>query len=392
MAIRFSKITRPAIRSAKPGDTITEHGITFRRDANGDGVYSVNIMVDRLRIHRVIGRESEGVTRQQAEDFIAQARTDARRNRLDMPEGRKTPLGFEEAASRYVQRLRDTDGKNIDIKERQLKQHLVPFLAAKPLSSIESFDIERYKKARRTAGAAKATVNRELATLSHLLNQAIEWKWIKSKSVKIVRFKEDNQRIVYLSHEQCLALLKAAAADNNENVHAFVMVGLNTGMRHAEILAIRREDVDIAKRVIWVPQAKAGSREQPITRELADYLENRMHMLPPGCEWVFPSPGSATGHVHTIRKAFRRSAERAGLDPDQITPHTLRHTAVTHLVQAGVDLPTVQRISGHKTLSMVARYAHQSGSHIEAAMDRLEGRISGTHEENIRKLKPKSSA
>ena len=216
-------------------------------------------------------------------------------------------------------------------------------------------------------------------------------EWIKSKSVRINRFKEDNQRIVYLTDDQCVALLEAAASDHNENVHAFVTVGLHTGMRHAEILAIRREDVDVGKRVIWVPQAKAGSREQPITRELADYLGRRMDMLPPGCEWLFPSPGSATGHVHTIRKAFRRSAERAGLDPDQITPHTLRHTAVTHLVQAGVDLPTVQRISGHKTLSMVARYAHQSGSHIEAAMDRLEGRVSRTHEDNIRRLKPRSS-
>ena len=181
MAIRFSKLTRPAIRALKVGSAITEHGITFRRDANGDGVYSVNVMVDRQRIHRVIGRESEGVTRQQAEDFIAQARTDARRQRLELPEGRKTPLSFEEAANRYVQRLRDSDGKNIDIKERQLKQHLVPFLATKPLSAVESFDVERYKKARRSAGAAKATVNRELATLSHLLNQAVEWKWIKSK-------------------------------------------------------------------------------------------------------------------------------------------------------------------------------------------------------------------
>lgn len=392
MAIRFSKLTRPSIRSLMAGDSITEHGITFHRDTSGDGVYSVNIMVDRRRIHRVIGRESEGVTRQQAEDFIAQARTDARHQRLELPEGRKTPLGFEEAALRYVQRLRDTDGKNIAIKERQLRQHLVPFFVTKPLSAIESFDIERYKKARRSAGAANATVNRELATLSHLLNQAVEWKWIKSKSVRIARFKEDNQRIVYLTDEQCAALLEAAGSDHNENIHAFVMVGLHTGMRHAEILAIRREDVDVGKRVIWVPQAKAGSREQPITRELAEYLSRRMDMLPPGCEWVFPSPGSATGHVHTIRKAFRRSAERAGLDPDQITPHTLRHTAVTHLVQSGVDLPTVQRISGHKTLSMVARYAHQSGSHIEAAMDRLEGRVSGVQAGNVRKMAPKNTA
>jgi len=55
--------------------------------------------------------------------------------------------------------------------------------------------------------------------------------------------------------------------------------------------------------------------------------------------------------------------------------HTLRHTAITHLVQSGVDLPTVQRISGHKTLAMVARYSHQSGEHIAAAMDRLEERV-----------------
>lgn len=349
-------------------------------------------MVNRRRIHRLIGRESEGVTRQQAEDYIAQVRTDARRQRLELPQGRKTPLSFEEVANRYIQRLPESDGKNIDIKERQLKQHLVPFLAAKPLNPIESFDVERYKKARHSADAAKATVNRELATLSHLLNQAVEWKWIKSKSVKIARFKEDNQRIVYLTNDQCVSLLKAAASDHNEIVHAFVMVGLHTGMRHAEILAISRENVDFGKRVIWVAQAKAGSREQPITRELAEYLEKRKEMLPTGCKWLFPSLVSATGHVHKIRKAFHRSAERAGLYPDQITPHTLRHTAVTHLVQADVDLPTVQRISGHKTLSMVALYAHQCGSHIEAATERLEGRVGGTQEGNIRKLKPKSSA
>ncbi len=52
----------------------------------------------------------------------------------------------------------------------------------------------------------------------------------------------------------------------------------------------------------------------------------------------------------------------------------LSHTAITHLVQAGVDLPTVKRISGHKTLAMVERYAHQNGEHISLAMDKLEDR------------------
>lgn len=383
MARGFSKLTRPAMRALAAGDAITEFGITFRRDAAGDGVFSVNVMVDRQRIHRVIGRESDGVTRQQAEDFIARARTDARRERLELPDGRKTALGFEEAAKLYIERLGEEGGKNIDAKARQLRQHLTPFFRAKPLAQIETFDIERYKKARSAAGAAPATVNRELAVLSHLLNKAVEWRWIKAKAAKINRFKEENARIVYLTDDQCAALLDAAAHDQNENVHAFVMVGLPTSMRHSEILAIRREDVDLGRRVIWIPKAKAGAREQPITRELADYLENRMRMLPPGADWLFPSPASAKGHVHTIRKAFARSVARAGMDAEEITPHTLRHTAVTHLVQSGVDLPTVQRISGHKTLAMVARYAHQNGAHIQAAMDRLQGRMSQPDTGNV---------
>ena len=75
-----------------------------------------------------------------------------------------------------------------------------------------------------------------------------------------------------------------------------------------------------------------------------------------------------------IRKPFRRAVKAAGLDPDQVVRHTLRHTAITHLVQAGVDLPTVKRISGHKTLIMVERYAHANGEHIQAAMNKLEHR------------------
>ena len=65
----------------------------------------------------------------------------------------------------------------------------------------------------------------------------------------------------------------------------------------------------------------------------------------------------------------------AGLDPKEVVRHTLRHTAFTHLVQSGADLPTVKRISGHKTLQMVERYSHQNGAHLQAAMDRLERRI-----------------
>ncbi|WP_412524163.1 tyrosine-type recombinase/integrase [Burkholderia sp. S-53] len=53
----------------------------------------------------------------------------------------------------------------------------------------------------------------------------------------------------------------------------------------------------------------------------------------------------------------------------QIIRHTLRHSSITHLVQAGVDLVTVKRISGHKTLQMFERYAHAQGRHVADAVD-----------------------
>ena len=68
-----------------------------------------------------------------------------------------------------------------------------------------------------------------------------------------------------------------------------------------------------------------------------------------------------------MRTPFHRIVKAAGLDPTQVVKHTLRHTAITHLVQSGVDLPTVKRISGHKTLAMVERYSHQNGEHIQSA-------------------------
>ena len=90
--------------------------------------------------------------------------------------------------------------------------------------------------------------------------------------------------------------------------------------------------------------------------------------------WIFPSlrPGlSRLGHRTHMGRPFQRAVIRAGLDPKMVTPHVMRHTAITNLVQSGVDLPTIQRISGHKTLAMVLRYTHVHGRHIDRAVSVL---------------------
>jgi len=374
MALKFSKLTRPNVRKLQGGRKIMEHGITYERFANGDGRYTVNIMVDGQRVHRVIGRESEGVTRKQAEDFIGQVKTDARTGRLNLPKGRKTALGFREAARNYLKKLEEEGGNDLIAKEWRLRKHLIPFFKDKPITGIHTFDVERYKKSRLGKKACPGTINRELAALSHLFNKALEWKWLDKKPVLIKRLKEDSGRIVYLTPKQAARLVEAAREDQNPHIYPFCVIGLETGMRKMEILSIRLEHIDLARRVIYIPQAKAGAREQPITGRLATFLKGYLDIARPEQKWLFPSPLNSDNAYGNINETFQRVVKNAELDPKQITPHTLRHTAITHLVQAGVDLPTVKRISGHKTLIMVERYCHQNGEHIQTAMDKLEKR------------------
>ncbi len=400
MGKTFNKLTRQAMRKLAPGKRITEHGITFERTQENDGVFTVNVMVDGQRIHRVVGRESDGTTRTQAEEFIAKIRADAKHDRLALPKGRKIALSFRDAAAKYLDKLALEGGKDLKMKKIRLERHLVPFFAETPLSKISHSEIERYKTLRQRQSSFRggdtlsvkakeqgiqpsqkrnpvksSTINQELTVLLHLFNKSVDWGWINHPPAKIKQLKEGEGRIVYLTVEQIGKLIESTKVSSNPQLYPFVVIGLETSMRQSEILSIQRENIDLDRRVIWIPKAKAGKREQPITAHLAEFLANWMAALPLGTPWLFPSPAAKSGHTVDIRKPFVKAVIAAGLDPAQVVRHTLRHTAITHLVQAGIDLPTVKRISGHKTLAMVERYAHQNGQHIQSAMDRLQQRM-----------------
>ena len=250
-----------------------------------------------------LGGESEGVTRTTTEEFIAKARHDAREGRLNLPRRRKVPLTFSDALPKYIERLLQEDGKDIEGKRRRLEGWVMPFFGPRPLSQITSFDIERYKKQRMTQPILTrrklepgetppppkpATINRELAALSHLLNKAVEWEWIDRPPARIKKLPEDNRRIVYLTPAQANTLLEAAKGDQNPQIYPFILIGLRTGMRKSEILSIRREHIDLPSRTIFIPHAKAGARTQPISTDLAEYLVEYVEMLPQGTPVAVP--------------------------------------------------------------------------------------------------------
>jgi integrase len=286
------------------------------------------------------------------------------------------PVSFREAAARYLEYLELEGGRAIAIKRQQLEAWLVPFFGEKPLASLNRFDLERFRRHVLEAGRTPAMTNRFMSTISHLFHKAVEWGWLEKLPCKVTKCREDNVRTRYLDQSEIARLLEAARQDSCPVIEPFIRIALGTAMRRAEILSIELANIDCAKRHLYIPKAKCGARLQPMTASLARYLENYIaRTAKPGQRWLFPSYRSKVGYVTAIEVPFRRVVAAAGLEPKTVLRHTLRHTAITHLVQTGIDLPTVQRFSGHKSIQMVFRYSHQSVEHLFGALDRLDERL-----------------
>ena len=74
----------------------------------------------------------------------------------------------------------------------------------------------------------------------------------------------------------------------------------------------------------------------------------------------------------------KRAVEAAGMDPEKVIPHTLRHTAITRFAGSAPDLKTLQAFSGHKSIQALLRYLHEQDKRVDEAMDRMEqARTSG---------------
>ncbi len=372
MPRQFQKLTRTAIRRLKPGEKIAEAGITAERLPDGDVKYSVNIMVDGQRVHRVIGRESDNTTRTQAEEFITKTRSDAREGRLSLPKGRKTALTFSKAAKLYLDSEREVGAKDLVSKDGHLRLHLTPYFGSMRVDHISKFTVEKFRNDMLRRGHKLGNVNRVLGTFRHMGNRLAETEKTRAP-FPMVKLKEpDNRRNRVLTHEEEGTLLEAALNDSNVYSWLFVKVGLSTSLRHSEILSARFDGFDPRRRRLSVRVKGGRIREQPLSSDLTKILEREREMTADPDGWMFPNARAASGHIVDMKTAFKRCVIRAGLNPKEVIPHTMRHTAISNLAATGADIPTIQEFSGHMSLKMVMRYAHARDRRVDQAVDAME--------------------
>lgn len=382
MSRKFQKITAQNLRKVKPGESLFENGLEYRKLRNGDGAWYGKTTVNGKVIRELLGKDSEGYTQTRAAQDLGGLTAEARDGKLKSAKERRRT--FEKAADDYLLRMEQGDGKNLTAKRQHLRDHLTPFFGETLLSQLSAFDTERYRKHRLAQDSLKkegkkispATVNRELQTLRHLLNKAEEWGWVE-RSPKVRLQKENNARTVYLTPEELQRVFKAAKADPQPYIYLFMRIGAETGMRRSEILSIRVENINLQNGTIFIPKAKAGARYAHMTPSLTECLREHIQTGGLTSGFLFPA-NSKTGHWVEPKKPFARVIEKAGLTSKKVTAHVLRHSFASLLMQSQTEITAVATLTGHKSLEMVNRYAHQDAPWLKQAMQRLDDYIGGT--------------
>ena len=281
-------------------------------------------------------------------------------------------MSFASAADAYLKKLKEIGGKDYENNERHLRLHLTPYLGAMRLDRISEFTLQKFQKGCRGKGLSDAMINRVLATYRRMGRKLYRWKVIPAPLPMIKLATERNRRTYVITDDEEQKLLKAALADSNVYAWLFIKFGLATGLRHAELLTARFENFDPVRRRLRVKVKGGLWRKQPLTRGITEILAREREMAEDPDGWIFPTKTSASGHVESMKQPFARCVERAGMDPSVVTPHTMRHTAITRLAETGADIKTIQEFSGHESLAMVLRYAHAQDRAVDRALEAME--------------------
>ncbi len=175
-----------------------------------------------------------------------------------------------------------------------------------------------------------------------------------------------------LSPEEVNRFLEAALPGRD---HTLLDVTYSCGFRLKEVLGLQVTDIDSARMVLHIRQGK-GQKERllPLSPRLLQVLRVYWRACRPAT-WLFPGikPTLAlTGG--TVQRICKRTAKRAGLTKI-VTPHTLRHSFATHLLEAGVDLLSVQALLGHSHFNTTAKYLHISMRRLRQLPQLLEGLV-----------------
>lgn len=193
----------------------------------------------------------------------------------------------------------------------------------------------------------------------------------RPEQVAFLSWPKDPKRLpTVLSAEQVSALL---AALESPKYRVFFTTLYATGLRLQEACHLKTSDIDAARGVIHVRHAKGGKeRLVMLSPKLLLILRAYWKQERPTAPYLFPTKTKRPLDPDMARRVLHRAAAAAKLDSKQVTPHVLRHSFATELLESGTDLRVIQVLLGHDNIQTTTRYARVSAAVVSKASSPLE--------------------
>jgi integrase len=319
---------------------------------------------------RIIRESSDSDKFREAETLLIKRKQEIKEGK--QPEIKKIDNhSFGELVETY---LAFTDGRQ---RSHETKKYILESLktiyGSYPLRRFNTLLVEQLQTDIISKGRKPATNNKTLNILKHAFRKAVEWDMVEEEVLKRIRkvklLRDEGMRLRYLSIEECQGLINACDC----HLKPIVITALNTGMRRGEILNLKWDNVDLKHGFILLDKTKNGDRREiPINETLRMTFQSVMRRL--DIPQVFHDLKKGKPYK-AVRHSFSSACKRAGITDFHF--HDLRHTFASHLVMAGVDITTVSKLLGHKSLKMTLRYAHLTPAHMAKAVNILDSALNG---------------
>jgi integrase/recombinase XerD len=280
----------------------------------------------------------------QAETLLEKLRNEIRVRELS----RNTLKNYESAVSRFLNRLTPESSRDWSAA---FKEHLLWL--------------------RNDQELAPSTVNQHAASIKFFFDEVLEIKpgediFVRMKTGKPlprVHSKENVARII--SHPR------------NFKHRLMLMLAYGCGLRLGEIQMLRRKDIDLERKVLWVRKGK-GKKDRIVMLD-EDIVPSVVAWLKSGCGQEFLFEGQESGEPiskRTIEKVYSNACEKLCID-NQGGIHSLRHSFATHLLEQGTDLRYIQELLGHSSTKTTEIYTHVAANKIIEIRSPIAGLLKG---------------
>ena len=368
-----------------------KHGKQF------DKYFIIQYSVNKKMNTEAIGWASEGWTLQKANEILCEIKRNIREGKHPQSLAEKREMAEEaqkktedekqlslaetitlnETFEKYFEVHKiETTMKTYENTKRIYRNWIAPSLSNKKLIDISVSDIQTI-----ITNASKNLTPRSVLYIKAVLRQIFNFAkkhdlyFKDNPSMKVNVKMKDNKRFRFLTEKEAELLLNELKKHSLE-MHDIALISLYAGLRANEIFSLKWNHILWETNQLAIVDPKNGStRMAPMHNLVREVITQRFDDTVNPDDYIFKS--TENKKIQEISKTFPRVVSFLGFnknitdDRQKVVFHTLRHTYASWLVMNGVDLYTVQKLMGHKSIQMTQRYSHLSPEYLEKAVNSL---------------------